>query len=211
MPRHPTITLKTKPKIFVMKGRSKGPTVVLTKKPQPIRAVSAWQFTIQQDGSLSLEYSNPFESAGTEFLLLKAMDMGQALNQCVSAVVNSPGWKIGGGDYSLQDQLKIAFQSIGLIPETTFKTAPRVAYYGSGTKGSAPFSDGFKLILHRGIRKGRLGYHVGHHILGGIGFKRLGFVFRSVFPEHRKMPWRILGGGKSFFRTRSTAVAWLNS
>lgn len=30
MPRHPTITLKEKPKVVVLKGRAKGPTVVLT-------------------------------------------------------------------------------------------------------------------------------------------------------------------------------------
>lgn len=37
------------------------------------------------------------------------------LDEAVSAVVNTPGWQVGGGFMSLRDQLEVAFRSAGTI------------------------------------------------------------------------------------------------
>jgi hypothetical protein len=71
MSHRPTVTLKTKPQVVVVKGRAKGPTVVLKPKAAP-RIM--WQFTDRGDGSLHLEASNPYHSAGTRYLVTRMPD-----------------------------------------------------------------------------------------------------------------------------------------
>lgn len=54
------------------------------------------------------------EVATSEVHVLDASRYGELVDQMVSAVVRKKGWKIGGGQYSLRDQLEIALRSIGI-------------------------------------------------------------------------------------------------